>query len=223
VYGTSCCPQVITHCSDLHWCYPPGFPTVQPLIQSRVLPRGPESDHVQACNGGVCVCVLGLAHSTGDTLKTPLRSRAGEECEGTANRPQLSPSDSTALRHITCRLKKKAPASADPGSTPLSERLRFLLIAEDFAACATHNNRLSLIAKHVMPIVVCSKNMRSNTWQHGMALPPPTTQLCCVKSLSGPPSRASPINSCFLKCIGPVRVLITYIDIHMLFYTVLLS
>lgn len=132
------------------------------------------------------MCVLGLAHSTGDTLKTPLRSRAGEECEGIADRPQLSSIDSTALRHITCRLKKKAPASADPGPTPLSQRSRWLLIAEEFAACATHNSRLSLIAKHVMPTVVCSKNMSSNTWQHGMALPPPTTQLCCVKSLSPP-------------------------------------
>ena len=104
----------------------------------------------------------------------------------------------------------------------LSERSLWLLIAKESATCATRNNRLSLIAKHVMPIVVCSKNMRSNTWQHGIALPPPTTQLCCVKSLSAPPFRALPINSCFLECIGPVRVPITFIDIHMRFYAVLL-
>lgn len=151
------------------------------------------------------MCALGPSHSTGDTLRTPLRSRAGKECEGTADRPQLSSSDSTALRHITCRLKKKAPASADPGSTPLSGRSLWLLIAEDSATCATHNNRLSLIAKHVMPIVVCSKNMRPNTWQHGMALPPPTTQLYCAKSLSAPLSerfQSSPVFSSALDQSG---------------------
>lgn len=104
----------------------------------------PESDHVQARNG--CVCIES-SHSTGDTLRTPSRSQAGKECEGIADRPQLSSSDSAALRHITYRLKKKAPASADPGSTPLSERSLWLLIAEDFATCATHNNWLSVIAK----------------------------------------------------------------------------